>query len=638
MTDRFLRIEHHELGPRAWLLGRRLHEWEVGAALVAALLAVWTLDVWSPTPAGELIAAVGLWMLIKDWRDVFPRTRDTARWRLGVHHRVHALRAVRRAEWLPGALAVGTAAVGIVNVASALTRNPHWRTHVLEHVSLVHLVPLFHTLALPAGALLVVLALYIAKRRRRAWAAAVGLLLALGLVNLLKGLDFEEALLGWALAGILWWGRDAFHVRHEPATLRSALWRIPLIAIGTISVSALAIGAGAPQGTAPSGIWSAALTGLMLQPTPIAFREDFTWVPVAVGLLSMASVLAAAYLVFRPIAAPRDLPERPIRRSAARLVRAYGTDSLSAFKLRHDLQYFFSEEGHAFAAYRVHAGVMLLAGDPVGAQEALPTLLREIVRFAETRGLKVAVIGAGDRLLPLYEEAGLRAFYIGDEAIVETEGFSLEGRAIRKVRQAVSRIERAGYRAELRTVDELESATLAELEAVSNAWRHGERERGFSMALDALDGEHLRDSVLVIARDGAGRARAFLHFVPVCGRPAMSLSFMRWERDTPNGLSEYLVVKSIELLRDRSSELSLNFAAFARVMHSPECRRDRLLGRVAAWFNPFFQIESLYRFNAKFSPRWEPRYLVYEGAAGLARAGWAAMRAEGQLHRPRLRR
>ena len=78
--------------------------------------------------------------------------------------------------------------------------------------------------------------------------------------------------------------------------------------------------------------------------------------------------------------------------------------------------------------------------------------------------------------------------------------------------------------------------------------------------------------------------------------------------------------------------------AFARVMHSPECRMDRLLGRVAAWFNPFFQIESLYRFNAKFSPRWEPRYLVYEGAAGLARAGLAAMRAEGQLHRPRLHR
>src|SRR2546421_11132463 len=77
MTDRFLRIELHELGPRAWLLGRRLHEWEVGAALVAAILAAWTLDIWDRTPAGELVAALGLWMLIKDWRGGFPPTRAT---------------------------------------------------------------------------------------------------------------------------------------------------------------------------------------------------------------------------------------------------------------------------------------------------------------------------------------------------------------------------------------------------------------------------------------------------------------------------------------------------------------------------------------------------------------------------------
>jgi lysyl-tRNA synthetase class 2 len=583
MTGRFLRIELHELGPRAWLLGRRV-----------------------------------------------------VSWRLGVHRRVRALRAARRADWLPGVLAIGTAVVGLVNVASALTRNPHWRTHVLEHARLVHLVPVFHTLALPAGALLVVLALYIAKRRRRAWAASVCLLVALGLVNLLKGLDFEEAILGWALAALLWWGRDAFHVRHEPATLRSALWRVPLIAIGTVSVSVLAIWAGSPDGAGPSSVWHAAISGLLLQPSPLHFRDDFTWVPVAVQLVSVAAALAAAYLVFRPIAAPRDLPDRPIRHAAADLIRAHGTDSLAAFKLRHDLQYLFAADGHAFAGYRVHAGVMLLAGDPVGTPESLPALLRDVVAFAEARGLKVAVIGAGDPLLSLYEQAGLRAFYIGDEAIVETQRFTLEGRAIRKVRQAVRRVARAGYSAELKTVDELDAATLAELEAVSSAWRRGQPERGFSMTLDSLDGEDLRDSVVVVARDAENRARAFLHFVPVCGRSAMSLSFMRWERNTPNGLSEYLVVKSIELLKDRSRELSLNFAAFARVIHSPECRRDRVLGRIAAWFNPFFQIESLYRFNAKFSPRWEPRYLVYEGATGLARAGLAAMRAEGQL--PRLRR
>jgi lysyl-tRNA synthetase class 2 len=112
---------------------------------------------------------------------------------------------------------------------------------------------------------------------------------------------------------------------------------------------------------------------------------------------------------------------------------------------------------------------------------------------------------------------------------------------------------------------------------------------------------------------------------------------MRRDPATPNGLTEFLVVKAVELLRERGvAEMSLNFATFARYMHSPSTRIERLIGRTAALFNPFFQIESLYRFNAKFFPRWEPRYLVYEGAFGLPRASIAALWAEGQLWKPAL--
>jgi lysyl-tRNA synthetase class 2 len=635
---RIIHVELHAYGPRAWLLGHRLHEWELGVATVVTVLAGRMLGWWGISDALSIALAVGLWMLIKDWRDIFPRTRDTSTWRLGIHRPALALRTARRGDRLPLALAVATAALGIVNVASALTRNASWRTRVLEGVQLGNYVPFFHTLALPAGALLVVLAFYIARRRHRAWSIAVGLLVALGVVNMLKGLDFEEAIVGWALAALLWWGRDAFYVRHEPASLRSALWRIPAIALGTLTVSTLAVWAAATEGTGTGRVWQATLDLLSLQPAAITYREDFHWVPIAVALASVATALAFAYTVFRPIAAPRGLPDRVLRRSAANLVRSHGTDSLAAFKLRRDLHYLFSLDGQAFVAYRVEAGVMLLAGDPIGAAGALPGLLREVVAFAEKRGLKLAVIGASETLLPAYEQAGLRSFYIGDEAVVETASFSLEGRAIRKVRQAVNRAERAGFTAELRRVDELDPAGVEELEAVSRAWRQGEPERGFSMALDSVAGEHLADSVVVCARDGQGRTRGFLHFVPVHGRRAMSLSFMRREHDTPNGLTEFLVVKSIELLRDRADELSLNFAAFARVMHSPEGLVDRLLASAARLLDPFFQIESLYRFNAKFSPRWEPRYLLYEGAAGLPRAGLAAMWAEGQLPKPRVYR
>jgi lysyl-tRNA synthetase class 2 len=270
--------------------------------------------------------------------------------------------------------------------------------------------------------------------------------------------------------------------------------------------------------------------------------------------------------------------------------------------------------------YRVANDVLVIAGDPVGDAEALPDLIREICVFAESRGLRIAAVGASERLVDLYDLAGLNSLYIGDEAIVETRSFSLEGRAVRKIRQSVARLRRVGYTAELREFEHLDDATLTELERVSASWLDGAPERGFAMALDSLRGAH-EDSVVAVARDGDGAVRGFLHFVPTYGRPAMSLSFMRRDRDTPNGLTEFLVVTSIELLRERGiEEISLNFAAFSRFLERPRGRVERGLGRMITLGNPFFQIESIYHFNAKFTPRWEPRYLVYEGALGLAHA------------------
>jgi lysyl-tRNA synthetase class 2 len=239
----------------------------------------------------------------------------------------------------------------------------------------------------------------------------------------------------------------------------------------------------------------------------------------------------------------------------------------------------------------------------------------------------------------LLEDAGLRALYLGDEAIVDTDSFSLDGRSIRKVRQSVSRLEKAGYTVcaeELSTVDE---RMLAELELVAASWRGGCQERGFSMAMDSLRNPHCADTLLVYAIDETGAVGGFLQFVPTYGRDAASLSFMRRRPDAPNGLTEFLVVKAIEALRERGvREVSLNFAAFARLIREPEGLLERAAGRAITLGDTWFQIERLYRFNAKFFPRWEPRYFMYERRFGLPRAGIAALWIEGQLPKPARRR
>src|SRR5947208_12928682 len=122
----------------------------------------------------------------------------------------------RALSWLPRIAALAAALVGLVNIASALTPNIRWRGHLLLGYEPVEAVRLFHALALPAGAALLLVAPYLLRRRQRAWQASIVLMAALGLFDLLKGLDFEETLITWGPAIVLMYGADAFAVRHDP--------------------------------------------------------------------------------------------------------------------------------------------------------------------------------------------------------------------------------------------------------------------------------------------------------------------------------------------------------------------------------------------------------------------------------------
>lgn len=549
--------------------------------------------------------------------------------------------------WLPRLAAALTAIVGAVNIASALAPDIRWRGRELLQVEAVHTIEFFHAVALPAGAALLLLAPYLLKRRRRARQVAFALLVAVGIVNLLKGLDFGEALVGWTVAGVLYAGRGQFNVDHERITLRSAVWRVPLI--GSICVALVVIADWVDHGRLKFGGKLLGESSALLRfkqghdhfkrHSAGAFGHDihFAWIPLGAHFMEIGTLLLVAYVIFRPLAAPQSWPSASVRRLAVEVVREHGQDTLSFFKLRPDKHYYFSQDRTAFVAYRVEAGTLLLSGDPVGPVETFPDLLLQVRGFARSRGLKLAAVGASEQLVKIYDELGLQALYIGDEAIVELDRFSLEGRPIRKVRQSVSRLTKAGFTAELRTLATLDRSTLQEIERVIELGRQGRPERGFSMAMDSIRGDCEQDTSFVLTRDGQGVIRGVLHFVPCYGRPAASLSMMRRDPSTPNGLTEFLVVRAIELLRERGiEEMSLNFATGARFMRAPKSHVEAGLGRLCHRLDRFFQIESLYRFNVKFFPRWDTRYLVYEGAFGLPRAALASMWAEGQIPKPRL--
>jgi len=551
-------------------------------------------------------------------------------------------------RWLPAIGAGLTAFAGLLNIASALTPDIRWRGHLVLQLEGVKAVEIFHALALPVGGALLLVSPYLFKRRRRALRLAVGLLLVIGIVNLLKGLDFEVSLAGWLVAALLFWARDEFTVIQNPITPGSALWRVPLIGVSGMALVGVADWAtsgrpkvGKIRGEIGALIRFKAGHQHLDQHTISAFghQVSFAWMPLATHFVEVATLLGIAYVLFKPLAAPSGWPSASVRRQATDLVLEHGHDTLAFFKLRPDKLYFFNAARTAFVGYRIEAGALLVSGDPVGPPECHGGLLLEVRRFARSRGLKLAAMGASEELLPIYEGLGMHTFYMGDEAVIEVDAFSLEGRPIRKVRQSVNRLLKAGYTPEVCTLDQIDASTMEQMQHLLRVGRIGDAERGFAMGMDDIRGVLEQDTLFVLARDADQRLRGVLHFVPCYGRSAMSLSIMRRDPESPNGLMEFLVVATIEAMRERGiAEVSLNFATFSKYMHDPHGLFERLVAIVAHRLDGYMQIESLYRFNVKFQPRWNPRYLIYEGHTGLLRAGLASLWAEGQIPKPKLPR
>jgi lysyl-tRNA synthetase, class II len=369
------------------------------------------------------------------------------------------------------------------------------------------------------------------------------------------------------------------------------------------------------------------------------------WVRALIGLAGAAVVLLSAQLLFRPRADERMLDAADEARVRA-LLRDFGdTDSLGYFATRRDKSIVWDtgdpSTARAGVSYRAVGSISLASGNPVGDPLYWGEAIEKWRAHARENGWSLAVMGAGEAGAEAYGAAGLTSFDIGDEAIVDMRSFSLSGPGMKAVRQSVARLQRRGYTATVVRHESLTSDDFAALSEAAGGWRgDGGDERGFSMALgrleDPLDGQ----CMLVSVSDADGHLRGFLSFVP-WGRNGLSLDLMRRDPTADNGLVELMVAS----LAERSATygvglVSLNFAMFreafergAKIGAGPVARlwRQSLLLASKNW-----QLESLYRSNAKYQPTWQPRFMCFEYASDLPRVGTAAGSAEGFLNKPTL--
>ena len=543
---------------------------------------------------------------------------------------------------IPAVVGTLTYLVGFVDIASGMAPGMRIRLHRVTDL-LPGVIAAASAATVVSGILLLLLAHGLRRRKRRAWRAALILLASSISLHAVK-LELLAAGMSLAVLLALIAYRSEFRALGDPRTRWRAV-RVFLVLVGASLVAgALTVTLLARQvvGGPPSfgNVIAEVLSGLVGLEGPLRFRDERAADVVGAVLLGLGlmTALASSYLALRP---PEPRPQLTDTDEAAmRSLLTRDPDSLGYFNLRRDKSVIWSDSGKAAIAYRVVSGVMLASGDPLGDSEAWPGAVTNFLAEAERHAWTPAVIGCSEQAGKIWcRMTGFSALELGDEAVVEVAAFSLEGREMRNVRQMVKRIGRAGYTTEVLRADSVSEAQRERALVDAESWRGTETERGFSMALGRLVDPVDPECVFVVARQD-GVMRAFLQFVP-WGADGMSLDVMRRDRTADAGVNELLIVDAVMSCSELGiKRVSLNFAAFRSTFERGERLGAgpfvRLWRTVLLFASRWFQIESLYRFNAKFQPTWVPRYVVYPATRDLPRIAIAAFEAEAFLTWPHL--
>jgi lysyl-tRNA synthetase class 2 len=542
--------------------------------------------------------------------------------------------------------------VACLNLLAAVSLT--FREQVRHHNAGDFYTPYLLTAGFSSAAFAVFMAVMMNRRKRAAWianTAQCGLLLIALVLSLVEAPAVRAHWFNWVTLGILvvlqtalLLGRGEFRAKGDPANPRLAGAALVgggllTLLVGTGLLSLTVAGRGAALGDRVEYVLLRMIT---LGSDGSQYFEVTAprWIDITVNVLSVAVLVLVTYALFRAPKGKEYLRPEDETRLRGLLDRHGARDSLGYFALRRDKSVIFSPSGKAAVTYRVVGGVSLASGDPIGDVEAWPGAIEKWLEQAREHAWVPAVTGASEEAGVVYARHGLDALELGDEAIVEVADFSLEGRSMRGVRQAHNRVRRAGYTVHVRRHEDYSEAEMEAMIAHADRWRDGSTERGWSMALGRLGDPDDGRCVMLECKDADGELRALLSFVP-WGEHGLSLDLMRRDRDSDNGLMEFMVIELLQQARTIGVErVSLNFAVFRAVFErggklgaGPFLRAWR---SVLVFFSRWWQIESLYRANAKYRPQWEPRYVLFERSRDLPRIALANACVEGFIAQPRL--
>jgi phosphatidylglycerol lysyltransferase len=502
----------------------------------------------------------------------------------------------------PGLLAALTCAAGVMLLVSGVT--PATDDAVAELLQLN--VPLFvveaaHLIGSVAGLAMLFVARGLLHRLDAAWWAALVLSIVAGVLALPKGIAVSEATVLGLLTLLLITSRKQFYRRSS--LFAQTFERGWLIAVACVIVACLWI--------------------LLFAYRDVDYVDRMWWefaiddsAPRSIRALMTVAILALGFGLWQLFRQPdvRATPPTPEELERAYEVIRNQPAADACLALMGDKSLLFSPSGKSFIMFGKQARSWIALSDPVGFPKEWPELIWRFIELAHAHGGRAAFYKARPQTLPLYLDAGLRAFKLGEEAYVPLHDFSLQGPRRANLRHGVSRAEREGMSFEIVPVEGV-PAVLAELREISNAWltQHEAEEKGFS--LGAFEDSYILRQPVALVRSPTGIVAFATLMSPEVLRTEASIDLMRQRPDSPPGTMDFLFGKLLLHFKELGYQrFCLGMAPMSGMVSHELAPRWHRFGRLMFQYGErFYNFRGLRSFKDKFDPVWEARYLVTPG-------------------------
>ena len=531
------------------------------------------------------------------------------------------------------AAALLTALVGFVNVLSAVTPALPERVIWIETFLPFELRASGRLFSAVTGFMVLSLAGNLLRRKRVAWLLMVGLLTVSIASHLVKGLDFEEAFLSGLLLVQLLATRHLYTAQSDRPSITQGV-RVLMgsllftLAYGTAGFFLLDRQYKQTFDLSQAIVQTLALfftdDNAGLQPTTALGRFFIN----SVYIIGALTLLYALWMLLRPVLY-RETASAADRQRADAIVTQHGRSSLARFALLPDKSYFFSPSGQSVVAYVPKGRGAIALGDPIGPMNDRREAIASFQQFCTRNDWYPAFYQTlPDELEPLKAQ-GFQVAKIGEEAIVDLKKFTLEGKAGKKLRASVNKMNKQGTVVKFYQPP-LSAQLLKTLREISDEWLSHMQGSEKQFSLGWFDDDYIGSCEVATVETAAGETLAFANIIPEYQLNDITIDLMRHRANIERGTMDVLFVSMFQHFKEREYDgFNLGLSALSGVGEGADAPKlEKSLKHLAEHLERFYSFQGLHEYKDKFHPRWEPRYLVYPGLVSLPAVVTALVRAD----------